>query len=168
MSMTTRSSMNSYKAAIGFGAIAGAILPSANLPTPQSLADYGVAICAKALHPASGLEASSSADNLSAMTKMLINMVIRRTEDVDGDFVAMMVPHQRDAIELAQTEPRYGRDDLLRRLGQEIIVTQQQEIVAMRLALGQPLPAPAPDKVPPAKQNNRIPAVLRPEQGSVI
>jgi hypothetical protein len=165
MSMTTRSSMNSYKAAIGFGAIAGAILPSANLPTPQSLADYGVAICAKALHPASGLEASSSADNLSAMTKMLINMGIRRTEDVDGDFVA---PHQRDAIEVAQTEPRYGRNDLLRRLGQEIIVTQQQEIVAMRLALGQPLPAPAPDKVPPAKQNNRIPAVLRPEQGSVI
>jgi hypothetical protein len=41
------------------------------------------------------------------------------------------------------------------RLSQEIIVTQQQEIVAMRLALGQPLPlpAPAPDQVRPAGQN---------------
>jgi hypothetical protein len=34
-------------------------------------------------------------------------------------------------------------------------VTQQQGIVAMRLALGQPLPppAPAPDQVRPARQN---------------
>ena len=60
-----------------------------------------------------------------------------------------------EAIEMVQAELRYGRNDQLRRLSQEIIVTQQQEIVAMRLALGQPLPppAPAPDQVAPAEQN---------------
>jgi hypothetical protein len=38
----------------------------------------------------------------------------------------------------------------LRRIAQEIIVEQQQEIAAMRLALDQPLPpsAPAPTQMP--------------------
>jgi len=35
---------------------------------------------------------------------------------------------------------RYGRNAQIRRLAQEIIVTQQDEIAAMRLAVGQPLP----------------------------
>ena len=35
---------------------------------------------------------------------------------------------------------RYGRNERLKRLAQEIIVTQQQEIAAMRLAIGEPLP----------------------------
>ena len=38
-------------------------------------------------------------------------------------------------------ELRYGRNEQLRRIAQEIIVTQQQEIAAMRLAIGQPLAA---------------------------
>jgi len=89
------------------------------------------------------------------MTKMMINMGIRPSGDVDTDFVAMMVPHHQGAIEMARAELRYGRNEQLKRLSQEIIVTQQQEIVAMRLALGQPLPlpAPAPDQVRPAGQN---------------
>ena len=95
------------------------------------------------------------ADNVSAMTKMMINMGIRPSGDVDSDFVAMMAPHHQGAIEMAQAELLYGRNDQLRRLSHEIIVTQQQEIVAMRLALGQPLPPPAlaPDQVAPAELN---------------
>jgi hypothetical protein len=152
--MTLRSSVSSHAAAIAFGAIAATILPIAHLAEPQSLADY-LAICARKLHPASEVEASYLADNVSAMTKMMINMGIQPSGDVDSDFVAMMVPHHQGAIEMAQAELRYGRNDQLRRLSQEIIVTQQQEIVAMRLALGQPLPppAPAPDQVPLAEQN---------------
>jgi Domain of unknown function (DUF305) len=55
---------------------------------------------------------------------------------------------------MAEAELRYGRNEVLRRLSQEIIVTQQQEITAMRLALGEPLPPPAaaPDQVRPAGQ----------------
>jgi uncharacterized protein (DUF305 family) len=154
VSITLRSSVGSHAAAIAFGAIAAAILPIAHSAEPQSLADFMVAICAQTFHPASAVEESYLADNVSAMTKMMVNMGIRPSGDVDGDFVAMMTPHHQGAIEMAQAELRYGRNDQLRRLSQEIIVTQQQEIVAMRLALGRPLPppAPAPDQVPPVEQ----------------
>ena len=64
----------------------------------------------------------------------------------------MMVPHHRGAIEMAQAELRYGRNEPLRRMAQEIIVTQLQEITAMRLSLGQALPlsVPSPDQIQPA------------------
>jgi hypothetical protein len=43
---------------------------------------------------------------------------------------------------------RYGKNEQIRRIAQEIIVEQQKEITAMRLAMGQPLPpsAPAPTR----------------------
>jgi uncharacterized protein (DUF305 family) len=60
--------------------------------------------------------------------------------DVDRDFVAMMIPHHQGAIDMAQAELRHGGNEQLRRIAQGIIVEQQQEVVAMHLALGQPLP----------------------------
>ena len=39
---------------------------------------------------------------------------------------------------------RHGHNEQLRRLAQEIIVTQQQEIAAMRMAVGEPLPLRTP------------------------
>ncbi|MFM0340390.1 DUF305 domain-containing protein [Paraburkholderia fungorum] len=93
-------------------------------------------------------EAHFLSQNDEAMTMMMNHMSIRPTGNVDEDFVAMMVPHHQGAIDMAQAELRYGHNEQLRRLAQEIVVDQQQEIVAMRLALGQPLPpsAPAPDQ----------------------
>jgi uncharacterized protein (DUF305 family) len=89
------------------------------------------------------------------MTKMMIDMGIRPSGDVDTDFVAMMVPHHRGAIEMAQAELRYGRNEPLRRMAQEIIITQLQEITAMRLSLGQALPpSAAPDQIQPAAIND--------------
>ena len=91
------------------------------------------------------------------MTKMMIDMGIRPSGDVDTDFVALMVPHHQGAIEMAQAELRYGRNEPLRRMAQEIIVTQLQEITAMRLSLGQPLPAsaPSPDRIPPVINDSK-------------
>jgi hypothetical protein len=45
------------------------------------------------------------------MTKMMIDMGIRPSGDVDTDFVAMMVPHHQGAIEMAQAELRHGRNE---------------------------------------------------------
>src|SRR2546428_14049559 len=59
------------------------------------------------------------------------------SRDADAEFVAMMIPHHQAAIEMAQAELRDGRNELLRRMAQEIIVTQQQEIGVMHCALGQ-------------------------------
>jgi uncharacterized protein (DUF305 family) len=50
----------------------------------------------------------------------------------------MMVPHHQGAIDMAELELRYGRNPRLERIAQEIVVTQQQEIAAMRLSVGKP------------------------------
>lgn len=85
-------------------------------------------------------EAPFLAENDAAMNKMMTDMTVRPTGDVDRDFVAMMVPHHQGAIDMAQAVLRYGHNEQLRRLAQEIVVTQQQEIAAMRLAVGDRLP----------------------------
>jgi hypothetical protein len=90
------------------------------------------------------------------MTKMMNDMAVKPTGDIDRDFVAMMTPHHQGAIDMAVIELRYGRNEQLKRIAQEIIVDQMQEIAAMRLAIGervstispvptQSLPAPAAD-----------------------
>jgi uncharacterized protein (DUF305 family) len=60
----------------------------------------------------------------------------------DHDFAAMMIPHHQGAIDMAKVELLYGKDPVLRRIAQEIIVTQQQEIMVMRGQLDQMLPHP--------------------------
>src|SRR6476646_5916456 len=85
-------------------------------------------------------EQSFLSDNDAAMNKMMADMTIKPTGDIDRDFVEMMVPHHQGAIDMARAELKYGRNEQLRRMSQEIIVTQQQEIAAMRLAIGDPLP----------------------------
>lgn len=79
-------------------------------------------------------------ENNVAMDKMMRGMDVHPTGDVDRDFVAMMEPHHQGAIDMALSELRYGHNEQLRRIAQEIIVEQQQEITAMRLAIGQSLP----------------------------
>ncbi|QUS42596.1 DUF305 domain-containing protein [Tardiphaga alba] len=78
-------------------------------------------------------------ENNAAMFKMMSEMEIKPTGDVDADFAAMMIAHHRGAIAMALAELRYGRNEKLRRIAQEIVIEQQQEIMAMQLALGQPL-----------------------------
>ena len=91
------------------------------------------------------------AENDVAMERMMADMHIKPSGDIDQEFAAMMIPHHQGAIDMAVAELRYGSNEQLRRIAQEIIVSQQQEIAAMRLALGQPLPSPspAPTQVPP-------------------
>jgi uncharacterized protein (DUF305 family) len=55
--------------------------------------------------------------------------------DVDHDFVTMMMPHHQGAIDMAKAELAYGKDPVMRRLAEEIIVDQQSEIQAMQLWL---------------------------------
>lgn len=80
----------------------------------------------------------------AAMARMMTDMSVKPSGDVDRDFVATMVPHHQGAIDMAVAMLKYGRNEQLKRIAQEIIVGQQQEIAAMRLALGQPLPPSAP------------------------
>ncbi len=86
------------------------------------------------------------------MDKMMAGMEVKPTGDVDADFVAMMVPHHQGAIDMAQAVLRYGKNEQIRRIAQEIVVEQQQEIAAMRLAIGQPLPPSAPAPTAPVAE----------------
>jgi hypothetical protein len=74
------------------------------------------------------------------------DMAVKPSGDIDRDFVAMMSPHHQGAIDMAISELRYGKNEQLRRIAQEIIVDQLQEIVAMKLAIGEPVTdsTPAP------------------------
>jgi uncharacterized protein (DUF305 family) len=100
-----------------------------------------VLVAAATASAASPEEASFLAENAAAMTKMMDAMHIKPSGDVDKDFVAMMVPHHQGAIDMARAQLRYGHNEQLRRMAQEIIVTQQQEIAAMLLAIGEPVPS---------------------------
>lgn len=109
----------------------------------------GVALAASAHEDAAtrsrlAEEAPFLAENDAAMSRMMAGMAVKPTGDVDRDFVAMMVPHHQGAIDMAVAVLRHGHNEQLRRLAQEIIVTQQQEIAAMRMAVGEPLPPSSP------------------------
>ncbi|MCY1666287.1 DUF305 domain-containing protein [Rhizobium sp. SL86] len=80
-------------------------------------------------------------ENDAAMVKMMNDMAVKPTGDINRDFIEMMIPHHQGAIDMAVTYLRYGDNQHLKRLAQEIIVEQQQEIAAMRMILGDPLPA---------------------------
>ena len=87
----------------------------------------------------------------------MAGMAAKPAGDIDADFVDMMEPHHQGAIEMAELELRYGRNEQLRRIAQEIIVDQQQEIAGMRLALGRALPpqGPAPTEESPPPLTER-------------
>jgi uncharacterized protein (DUF305 family) len=80
------------------------------------------------------------------------DMAAKPTGDIDRDFVAMMAPHHQGAIDMAVLQLRYGKNEQLKRIAQEIIVSQLQEIAAMKLAIGEQVlaSAPAPTQPGPA------------------
>jgi hypothetical protein len=108
-----------------------------------------------AQHPvATSDESAFLAENEAAMTKMMSAMEAKPTGDIDRDFVAMMAPHHQGAIDMAVLELRYGKNEQLRRIAQEIIVSQMQEIAAMKLAIGEQVPA----SIPAPTQTGQAPA----------
>ena len=74
-------------------------------------------------------------ENSAAMKKMMADMTIKPSGDVDRDFVEMMVPHHQGAVDMAKAELKYGHNEQLRRLAQEIVANQQREIAVMRNAV---------------------------------
>jgi uncharacterized protein (DUF305 family) len=74
-------------------------------------------------------------DNVKA--QMHAGMHIAASGDPDRDFARMMVPHHQGAIDMARLELRFGKDERLRRLAQEIIIEQGHEIEVMRSVLQQ-------------------------------
>jgi uncharacterized protein (DUF305 family) len=74
----------------------------------------------------------------AAMATMMSAMHNPSRGDADADFAAMMIAHHEGAMAMARAELKHGGNAQLRRLAQEIIITQQQEIVAMQMASPSP------------------------------
>ena len=72
------------------------------------------------------------------------------TGNPDIDFLASMIPHHAGAVEMARLVLIHGKDPLVRRLAEEIIASQQAEIVAMqaRLKILRQSPHSGPDPYP--------------------
>src|SRR5947209_14581307 len=83
-----------------------------------------------------------------AAARMHSAMHVPYSGDADRDFARMMIPHHQGAIDMALAELRYGKDERLKRLAQEIVVAQKQEIAVMHLALGD---APTPGAAAPTQ-----------------
>lgn len=127
-------------ALVGAATSLGALSMAARLDGAPSVAAYIVSLCRPSLGDASGEDAPFLAENRATMATMMAGMDIRPSGDADRDFVHLMEPHHQGAIDMAKAVLRYGRNEKIRRLAQEITVTQQQEIAVMRLAVGEPLP----------------------------
>lgn len=88
-----------------------------------------------ATEPAVASSASFDTMMAQSMARMHADMMVPPSGDTDRDFAAMMIPHHEGAIAMAKAELLYGKDPVLRRLAQGIIVEQGQEIDVMRRAL---------------------------------
>jgi hypothetical protein len=114
-------------------------------------------------HPAAPEAAAANetaflAENDAAMTRMMNDMAAKPSGDIDRDFVAMMAPHHQGAIDMAVLQLRYGKNEQLKRIAQEIIVSQLQEIAAMKLAIGEQVLASAPAPTQPGPAPVSVPA----------
>ena len=93
-------------------------------------------------HEISPPEGTPSAESftslmMQAMERMHRDMSIVPSDNPDRDFAAMMIPHHQGAVDMAKLELRFGKNPVLRRLAQGIIVEQLQEIEVMKRELRQ-------------------------------
>jgi uncharacterized protein (DUF305 family) len=80
-------------------------------------------------------ESQFLAEMRAVMQRMHLAMSAPPSGDIDRDFAAMMIAHHQGAVDMAQIQLHYGSNEQLRRIAQEIIIEQQQEIGAMQLAV---------------------------------
>lgn len=74
-------------------------------------------------------------ENDAAMQAMMAKMHAEYTGDVDRDFITMMIPHHQGAIDMAEAQLKYGRDEQLKRLSRAIVAKQRDEIAEMQRLL---------------------------------
>ena len=104
-------------------------------------------------------EASFMAENRAAMNKMMMDMAVKPSGNVDADFTAMMIPHHQGAVDMAEAELHYGHNRKLRRIARDIVAGQRRQIGAMRAALGQPLSEATSSAVPSGQSASQTDAL---------
>jgi hypothetical protein len=103
-------------------------------------------------------EASYMAENRAAMNKMMKDMEVKPSGNVDADFTALMIPHHQGAFDMAEAELHYGHNKILRRIARNIVAGQRRQIGAMRAALGQPLSEATSSALPSGRSSSQTDA----------
>ena len=67
-----------------------------------------------------------------AMNKMHQDMDIEYSGNPDVDFVRGMIPHHQGAIDMAKTVLAFGKDPAIRKLAEDVIKAQENEVAFMR------------------------------------
>lgn len=89
-------------------------------------------------HGAHGGAAKAGADpafeaQMKAHETMAKDMgAITPSGNPDVDFVRMMIPHHQGAIDMAEVELKYGKDESRKALARQIIEAQEKEIAEMK------------------------------------
>lgn len=109
---------------------------------------------------AAGITSTDTKLFASEMDRVMARMhegmaAAKPTGNPDRDFAAMMIPHHQGAIEMAEIQLRFGKDERLRRLAQGIIVEQRQEIAVMQRILDE-TPALMPTSTPAQGHTNHM------------
>ncbi|APW48529.1 hypothetical protein BLL52_0654 [Rhodoferax antarcticus ANT.BR] len=87
--------------------------------------------------PTSTGQSASNAAYEQANAKMHKDMAVPLSGNADTDFLAGMIPHHQGAVDMAEVVLKYGKDPKVKKLAQEIIAAQKQEIAMMRAWLKQ-------------------------------
>ena len=89
-------------------------------------------------HGAHGGAAMTGADpafdaQMQAHEKMTLDMGgVKPSGNPDVDFVRMMIPHHQGAIDMAEAELKFGKDESRKALARQIIEAQTREIAEMK------------------------------------
>jgi uncharacterized protein (DUF305 family) len=67
-----------------------------------------------------------------AMNKMHQDMNIEYSGNADVDFVRSMVPHHQGAIDMAKIVLAFGKDPAIRKLAEDVIKAQENEVAFMK------------------------------------
>jgi len=108
-------------------AIVGTLVLAAGAAMAQQATDHS-----GTSHDAPADGAPSTAAFMKAMDKMHADMAIDYSGDADVDFVKGMIPHHQGAIDMARIELEYGKNPELRKMAEEIIAAQEEEIARMQ------------------------------------
>jgi uncharacterized protein (DUF305 family) len=103
-----------------------------------SLAMVAMGGPALAQHDAHSGHAAAAGDpayaaQMQVHEKMSVDMgAVKPSGDPDIDFVRMMIPHHQGAIDMAEVELKYGKDESRKALARQIIEAQKSEIAEMK------------------------------------
>jgi uncharacterized protein (DUF305 family) len=121
------------------------VLAAPALPAQEASTEDGSAAGGMAGmdHSAHGAAEGAMGGYMAAMDTMMQSMEgMEATGSPDADFLLMMIPHHRSAVDMARVELEQGQDEATRALAQQIIDSQEAEIAemeAMLAAMGHPV-----------------------------